>query len=139
MNRNDDYLHHLSYLPKIYELLKDRGAVPACCPHCRGKLGPAPATPLAGPPSASLPPSSPTPEDRSAPAQPPVLLPTAESLKIYRKQDVLELTNISIATYYRHIKRGILDPRKCAFTGRPYYFEEDLEEAIEYSRIHGYL
>lgn len=74
----------------------------------------------------SLPMPSPKP-----PAEPEVIE------EVLKKQQVIELLKISNRTYYRHIENGILVPRQLG--KQNYFYHSDLVEALEYSKVHGYL
>jgi hypothetical protein len=57
--------------------------------------------------------------------------------EVLRKQQVIDILKISDRTYYRHIENGILVPRQLG--NRNYFYPSDLIDALEYSRVHGYL
>lgn len=57
--------------------------------------------------------------------------------EVLKRQQVIDILKISERTYYRHIENGILVPRQLG--NRNYFYHSDLIEALEYSRIHGYL
>lgn len=60
-----------------------------------------------------------------------------EPEEVLRKQQVIDILKISDRTYYRHIENGILVPRQLG--NRSYFYPSDLVDALEYSRVHGYL
>ncbi|MBB2954402.1 hypothetical protein [Sphingobacterium sp. JUb56] len=55
--------------------------------------------------------------------------------KLWTHLDVMRYLNISLSTYKRRVKEGLLKPM--TLTGDDRYFEEDLTEAMERSRIKG--
>lgn len=57
--------------------------------------------------------------------------------EVLRKQQVIDILKISDRTYYRHIENGILVPRQLG--SRSFFYHSDLADALEYSRVHGYL
>ncbi len=60
-----------------------------------------------------------------------------ELKEVLRKQQVIDILKISERTYYRHIRNRVLIPRKLG--NRNYFYYADLTEALEYSKIHGYI
>ncbi|WP_380936836.1 hypothetical protein [Sphingobacterium bambusae] len=57
--------------------------------------------------------------------------------RIYSKQQVLEMLNMTEITYRRNLKKGLLKPIRIA--GIDLYFEEDLIAAMNESRRKGKL
>lgn len=55
--------------------------------------------------------------------------------KLWTHLEVMRYLNISLSTYKRRVKDGILKPM--TLTGDDRYFEEDLTEAMEQSRMKG--
>ena len=55
--------------------------------------------------------------------------------KLWTQREVMEYLSISLSTYKRRVKEGLLKPM--TLTGDDRYFEEDLTEAMERSRIKG--
>ncbi|MGA6119807.1 hypothetical protein [Sphingobacterium anhuiense] len=55
--------------------------------------------------------------------------------KLWTHLDVMRYLKISLSTYKRRVKEGLLKPM--TLTGDDRYFEEDLTEAMERSRIKG--
>ncbi|WP_400261899.1 hypothetical protein ACFX5U_20320 [Sphingobacterium sp. SG20118] len=55
--------------------------------------------------------------------------------KLWTHLEVMDYLNISLSTYKRRVKDGLLKPM--TLTGDDRYFEEDLTEAMERSRIKG--
>ncbi len=60
-----------------------------------------------------------------------------DNREVLRRGQVMDILKISERTYYRHIRNGILVPRKLGKGN--YFYYEDLTEALEYSRIRGYI
>ncbi len=63
--------------------------------------------------------------------------PAKELEEVLRKNQVIDILKISDSTYYRHIKNGILVPRQLG--NRSFFYHSDLVEALEYSKVRGYL
>ncbi|GHE44096.1 hypothetical protein [Sphingobacterium griseoflavum] len=57
--------------------------------------------------------------------------------RLYSKQEVLDMMNMTEITYRRNLKKGLLNPIRIA--GVDLYFEEDLIEAMNESRRKGKL
>ncbi|AIM38993.1 hypothetical protein KO02_21575 [Sphingobacterium sp. ML3W] len=57
--------------------------------------------------------------------------------KLWTHLEVMSYLNISLSTYKRRVKEGLLKPM--TLTGDDRYFEEDLTEAMERSRLKGKL
>lgn len=57
--------------------------------------------------------------------------------KLWTHLEVMRYLNISLSTYKRRVKDGTLKP--ITLTGDDRYFEEDLSEAMEQSRMKGKL
>ncbi|KKX46610.1 MULTISPECIES: hypothetical protein [Sphingobacterium] len=55
--------------------------------------------------------------------------------KLWTQREVMEYLSISLSTYKRRVKEGLLKP--ITLTGDDRYFEEDLTEAMERSRMKG--
>lgn len=55
--------------------------------------------------------------------------------KLWTHLEVMDYLNISLSTYKRRVKEGLLKPM--TLTGDDRYFEEDLTEAMERSRLKG--
>jgi len=58
-----------------------------------------------------------------------------ENRRRYTKQEVIDKLKMSESTYKRNLKSGLLNPIR--LNGFDEYFEEDLIEAMEQSRIKG--
>jgi hypothetical protein len=65
------------------------------------------------------------------------LMEVKEPQEVLRRQQVMDILKISERTYYRHIDNGVLVPRQLG--NRNYFYYSDLMEALEYSRVRGYL
>ena len=55
--------------------------------------------------------------------------------KLWTHLEVMDYLGISLSTYKRRVKEGLLKP--ITLTGDDRYFEEDLTEAMERSRMKG--
>lgn len=55
--------------------------------------------------------------------------------RLWTQREVMEYLSISLSTYKRRVKEGLLKPM--TLTGDDRYFEEDLTEAMERSRLKG--
>jgi len=58
-----------------------------------------------------------------------------EKRRRWTKWEVIQELGMSESTYNRHIKSGLLRPMR--LTGEDNYFDEDLQEAFEQSRLKG--
>lgn len=55
--------------------------------------------------------------------------------KLWTHTEVTDYLGISVSTYKRRVREGLLNPM--TLTGDDRYFEEDLAEALERSRLKG--
>lgn len=61
--------------------------------------------------------------------------PALRERKLWTHMEVIAYLGISLSTYKRRVKEGVLKPM--TLTGDDRYFEEDLLEAMEESRLKG--